>query len=60
MNKHLSASVEDYLKAIYDLTREQGRAATNEIAERDGRNACLGHRHDPEAGRHAAAPGRLS
>ena len=36
MHKHLSASVEDYLKAIYDLTREQGRAATNQVAERMG------------------------
>ena len=33
MNNHLSASVEDYLKAIYGLTREQARTSTNEIAE---------------------------
>ena len=33
---HFSASVEDYLKAIYGLTREQERASTNEIAERMG------------------------
>jgi len=32
MNNHFSASVEDYLKAIYELTQEQERASTNEIA----------------------------
>lgn len=36
MNNHLSASIEDYLKAIYGLTREQDRASTNEIAEQMG------------------------
>jgi DtxR family transcriptional regulator, Mn-dependent transcriptional regulator len=33
MNVRLSASVEDYLKTIYGLTRDQARASTNEIAE---------------------------
>jgi DtxR family Mn-dependent transcriptional regulator len=36
MNVHLSPSVEDYLKAIYGLTREQARASTNELAEQMG------------------------
>ena len=36
MDNHLSASVEDYLKAIYILTLEQARASTNEIAEQMG------------------------
>ena len=36
MNNQLSASVEDYLKSIYSLTREQTRASTNEIADRMG------------------------
>lgn len=36
MDNRLSASVEDYLKAIYVLTLEQGRASTNEIAEQMG------------------------
>jgi DtxR family transcriptional regulator, Mn-dependent transcriptional regulator len=36
MNEHLSPSIEDYLKAIYGLTREQARASTNEIAEQMG------------------------
>ena len=36
MNNHFSASVEDYLKAIYELTQEQERASTNEIAEQMG------------------------
>jgi DtxR family transcriptional regulator, Mn-dependent transcriptional regulator len=34
MDNHLSASVEDYLKVIYELTSHQSRASTNEIAER--------------------------
>ena len=36
MNNHFSASVEDYLKAIYELTQEHERASTNEIAEQMG------------------------
>jgi DtxR family Mn-dependent transcriptional regulator len=36
MNNHFSASIEDYLKAIYGLTQEQARASTNEIAEEMG------------------------
>ena len=32
----LTDSVEDYLKAIYDLTVESGRATTNQLAERQG------------------------
>ena len=35
-NNHLSAPIEDYLKAIYELTQEQDRASTNEIAEQMG------------------------
>lgn len=34
MDNHLSASVEDYLKVLYELTSNQSRASTNEIAER--------------------------
>lgn len=34
MKKHFSDSVEDYLKAIYELTQEQERASTNDVAER--------------------------
>jgi DtxR family transcriptional regulator, Mn-dependent transcriptional regulator len=33
MNNHLSVSIEDYLKAIYGLTRDQERTSTNKIAE---------------------------
>jgi DtxR family Mn-dependent transcriptional regulator len=36
MNNHFSASIEDYLKAIYELTQDQERASTNEIAEQMG------------------------
>ena len=36
MNNRFSTSIEDYLKAIYDLTQEQERASTNEIAEQMG------------------------
>ncbi len=36
MNDPLSPAVEDYLKAIYDLTCEQERASTRQIAERMG------------------------
>ena len=36
MNNRFSTSIEDYLKVIYDLTQEQERASTNEIAERMG------------------------
>ncbi|OGO37784.1 MAG: hypothetical protein A2W35_04505 [Chloroflexi bacterium RBG_16_57_11] len=36
MNNHLSTSIEDYLKAIYEITQEQDRASTNEIAEQMG------------------------
>ena len=36
MNNHFSASIEDYLKTIYELTQEQERASTNEIAEQMG------------------------
>lgn len=32
----LSESIEDYLKAIYELTRASGRASTSQIAERMG------------------------
>lgn len=34
MKSHFSVSVEDYLKAIYELTQEQERASTNDVAER--------------------------
>lgn len=33
---HLSVSVEDYLKAIYELTQNQERASTNEVAGQMG------------------------
>jgi DtxR family Mn-dependent transcriptional regulator len=36
MNNHFSVSVEDYLKAIYELTQDHERASTNEIAEQMG------------------------
>ena len=35
-HRHLSAPVEDYLKAIYDLTQESLRANTNQIASQMG------------------------
>ena len=34
MDSRFSPAMEDYLKAIYELTREDRRASTNEIAER--------------------------
>lgn len=36
MREELTASIEDYLKAIYVLTADSGRASTNQIAERMG------------------------
>ena len=36
MDNHLSASAEDYLKAIYSLTLDKGRASTNDIARQMG------------------------
>jgi DtxR family Mn-dependent transcriptional regulator len=36
MRAHHSDTVEDYLKVIYVLTFDQGRASTNQIAERMG------------------------
>jgi DtxR family Mn-dependent transcriptional regulator len=36
MRENLTDAVEDYLKAIYELTLDQGRAATNQVAERMG------------------------
>lgn len=36
MHNQITSSVEDYLKAIYELTQEQERASTNEIAEQMG------------------------
>lgn len=36
MRENLSDAVEDYLKAIYELTLEEGRATTNQVAERMG------------------------
>lgn len=36
MRKNLTHVIEDYLKAIYDLTSISGRATTNQIAERMG------------------------
>ena len=36
VRKNLSHAVEDYLKAIYDLTQDEARATTNQIAERLG------------------------
>lgn len=33
MARDLSQSIEDYLKAIYELTLNEGRASTNELAE---------------------------
>jgi DtxR family Mn-dependent transcriptional regulator len=35
-NEHLTPSVEDYLKSIYELTLKDQRASTNEIARRMG------------------------
>lgn len=34
MREHLTHAIEDYLKAIYELTLSEGRASTNQIAER--------------------------
>ncbi len=36
MGADLTPAVEDYLKAIYALTRDQGRASTNQLAQRLG------------------------
>lgn len=36
MHNRLSATIEDYLKAIYELTQEQARASTNEVAGQMG------------------------
>lgn len=36
MHNRLSSTIEDYLKAIYELTRERERASTNEIAGQMG------------------------
>ncbi len=36
MHNRFSASVQDYLKAIYELTQRQERASTNEIAQHMG------------------------
>jgi DtxR family Mn-dependent transcriptional regulator len=34
MRENLTYAIEDYLKTIYELTRDEGRATTNQIAER--------------------------
>ena len=34
MRENLTRVIEDYLKTIYDLTASNGRATTNQIAER--------------------------
>jgi len=36
MRKNLTISIEDYLKSIYELTLDEERASTNQIAERMG------------------------
>lgn len=36
MRENLTHVIEDYLKSIYDLTADSGRATTNQIAERMG------------------------
>jgi DtxR family Mn-dependent transcriptional regulator len=36
LRDNLTQSVEDYLKAIYDLTLDQGRASTSQISQRMG------------------------
>lgn len=36
LRDNLTQSVEDYLKAIYDLTLDHGRASTNQISQRMG------------------------
>jgi DtxR family Mn-dependent transcriptional regulator len=36
LRENLTQSIEDYLKAIYELTLDQERASTNEIAQRMG------------------------
>ncbi|MGW8251831.1 MAG: metal-dependent transcriptional regulator [Anaerolineales bacterium] len=36
LRENLTQSIEDYLKAIYELTLNQGRASTNQIAQRMG------------------------
>lgn len=36
LRDNLTQSIEDYLKAIFELTRTQGRASTNQIAQRMG------------------------
>jgi len=33
MREHLTQSIEDYLKAIYELTAKEGRASTTQLAE---------------------------
>lgn len=40
MRENLTHVIEDYLKAIYDLTADGGRASTNQIAERMGVTAA--------------------
>lgn len=40
MRENLTHVIEDYLKAIYDLTADSGRASTNQIAERMGVTAA--------------------
>jgi DtxR family Mn-dependent transcriptional regulator len=40
MREHLTQSVEDYLKSIYELTGEDERVSTNRIAERMGVTAA--------------------
>ncbi len=34
MRENITHAIEDYLKTIYELTRDEGRATTNQIAER--------------------------
>jgi len=40
MRENLTHVIEDYLKTIYDLTADSGRASTNQIAERMGVTAA--------------------
>jgi DtxR family Mn-dependent transcriptional regulator len=40
MHKTITSTVEDYLKIIFELTQEQERASTNEIAEQMGVTAA--------------------
>ena len=42
-------SIEDYLKAIYEIQKENGKVSTNSLSEKTQCCTCFSYKHDKKA-----------